>query len=288
LGSPGLFFPSAVQKHFKQELFNDNFLLTWVHRKHKKRNQMEFTLETLDTSRLTHLEAGQLLRRHLADLSTIDRELATDAPYNQYVADLEDRVTGYEQGVARIQKNKDTENVKLADVGRDKAISALGRSVRVFEVSDVAEEVEAARVLNIVLGNLRNLSALNYEAETLAIDKLTGDLESEEYAGRVALLNIGRYVERLKAANQNFKTIFGSRIQGQAMEEVFDMKMFRTETFKKYNQFCSYVLAMANATQAPLFVTAVNLLNAGRKYYADLLARRTAGEADEEEETPSE
>ncbi len=249
---------------------------------------MEFTLEPLNYNNLTNLEGGQLLRRHLADLSTIDRELATDAPYNQYVADLEDRVAGYEQGVARIQKNEDTENVKRADVGRDKAISALGRFISVFEMSDAAEEVEAARVLNIVLGNINSLRKLNYEAETLAIDKLTGILESEEYAGHVALLNIGRYVERLKAANQNFKTIFGSRIQGQAMEEVFDMKMFRTETFKKYNQFCSYVLAMANATQAPLFVTVVNLLNAGRKYYADMLARRTAGQADEEEETPSE
>jgi hypothetical protein len=249
---------------------------------------MEFTLEPLETGRLTNLEGGQLLRRHIADLSTIDRELATDAPYNQYVADLEDRAAGYEQGVARIQKNEETENVKHADVGRDKAISALGRSIRVFEVSDVAEEVEAARVLSIVLGNVRNLSILNYEAETLAIDKLTGDLESEEYAGRVTLLNIGRYVERLKTANETFKTIFANRIQAEALEEVFDMKMFRTETFKKYNQFCSYVLAMANATQAPLFVTAVNLLNAGRKYYADLLARRTGGEGEEEEETPSE
>jgi len=77
---------------------------------------MEFILEPLNSKRLTNLEGGQLLRRHLADLSTIDRELATDAPYNQYVADLEDRVASYEQGVARIQKNEDTENVKLADL----------------------------------------------------------------------------------------------------------------------------------------------------------------------------
>jgi hypothetical protein len=44
-----------------------------------------------------------------------------------------------------------------------------------------------------------------------------------------------------------------------------------------YSDFCNYVLAMAKALNTPLFVNALNLLNAGRKYYADMLARRSGG-----------
>jgi len=46
--------------------------------------------------------------------------------------------------------------------------------------------------------------------------------------------------------------------------------------FRRYSEFCDYVLAMAKGLDTPLFTTTLNLLNAARKYYADLLARRTA------------
>ena len=40
--------------------------------------------------------------------------------------------------------------------------------------------------------------------------------------------------------------------------------------------FCNYVLAMSKVVENPLFTTSLSLLNTARKYYADLLARRTA------------
>ena len=39
---------------------------------------------------------------------------------------------------------------------------------------------------------------------------------------------------------------------------------------------------LAKATHAPLFPAALNLLNTARKYYADILARRMALNAEEE------
>jgi hypothetical protein len=54
------------------------------------------------------------------------------------------------------------------------------------------------------------------------------------------------------------------------------MKAICTETTAKYGEFTVYVLAMAKALEAPLFVKTLNLLNTAHKYYADLLAHRTA------------
>ena len=47
------------------------------------------------------------------------------------------------------------------------------------------------------------------------------------------------------------------------------MKTIRMDALKKYSDFTTYVLAMAKALEAPLFIQALNLLNTARKYYAD-------------------
>lgn len=117
---------------------------------------------------------------------------------------------------------------------------------------------------------------MNYEAETMAIDKLISELEKPAHAAKVDLLNLGRYVTRLKTKNEVFKTHFNARIQSEASEKAYNMKAVRKETFQIYKEFCNYVLAMANALDTPLFNQALDLLNASRSYYADLLARRTS------------
>ena len=52
---------------------------------------MKHSLQPLWVSKLTNLEGGQLMKRHLNDLGTIDPALMTDVPFNAYVKDL----TGY-------------------------------------------------------------------------------------------------------------------------------------------------------------------------------------------------
>ena len=87
---------------------------------------------------------------------------------------------------------------------------------------------------------------------------------------------MSKYVGRLNDTNNTFKNLFGGRMVGSAMTETYDMKAIRSELQSTYSEFCDYVLAMAKAFNTPLFVSALNLLNTARKYYADQLARRTA------------
>ena len=149
-------------------------------------------------------------------------------------------------------------------------------ALKLYAVSDDPAEVEASRVLGILLGSFKNLARLNYEAESIGIEKLVNELESVNYAGKVSLLNIGRYVTRMKMSNQNFKTLFSNRMVTEATTETYDLQAIRKEMSKQYSEFTSYVLAMAKALDTPLFNTALTLLNTARKYYADLLARRAS------------
>jgi len=246
---------------------------------------MKLKLEPLRTPSLTNMEVGQLINRHLTDFNTIDPALKTDAPFNVYINDLGLQSAVYQKGLAQVQMNEETQKIVLADAARDKANSAFGAGLKLYALSDIPEEAEASRSLNILFGTYKNLSTLSYEAETLAIDKLVGELLSPAYSSKISLLQMDRYVTRMKNANEAFKPLFSGRMVATAMTETYDMKILRAALLNKYSVFAKYVLAMAMATDNPLFANALNLLNTARKYYDDMIAKRNGPKKEPEAPT---
>ena len=242
---------------------------------------MKQILEPLKTSALTNMEAGQLMNRHLSDLSTIDPNLLTDVPYNNYMTNITGKMETYKKALAQVQKSEETEKIGLADDARDKAVGAFNMAIKLHAASDDPAEVEASRGLGILFGTYKNLAKLNYEAESLAIDKLTTDLNSPAYIEKVNYLHMNKYVSRLSDTNTTFKNLFSGRMVTDASTESFDMKAIRKDLQETYNDFTAYVLSMAKATESQLFATALNLLNTARKYYSDLLARRATPKPEE-------
>lgn len=244
---------------------------------------MKLELEPLRLAGLSNLEAGQLIIRHLSDLNAVDSSLLTDAPFNSYVQTLSNQSVLFQKGLAQVRKNEETQKIDLADADRDKSTVAFGRGLKLYAVSDDPAEVEASRGLSILFDSFKNLATLSYEAETIAIDKLVSELTSPAYSSKVSLLQMDWYVTRLQNTNNNFKTLFGGRMVTTATTESYDLKVIRAETITKYGEFTTYVLAMAKALEAPLFIQTLNLLNTARKYYADLLARRVTPKKEKKE-----
>lgn len=236
---------------------------------------MKVILESLKISALTNMEAGQLINRHVSDLATIDSSIATDVPYNNYLQEIGHKMELYRNALLQIQKSDETEKILLADAARDKAIIAFSLALKLHGVSDDPAEVEASRCLGILFDKYKNLGRLNYEAETLGIDKLTDELNSPDYSDKINYLNMGKYVARMTNANDLFKNLFGERMVTSANTESYNMKILRSELQYLYNDFTNYVLAMAKVSENTLFQAALSLLNTARKYYADLLAKRT-------------
>lgn len=241
---------------------------------------MKHSLEPLRVSMLTNMECGQLMKRHLNDVRTINPAMLTDEPFNEYVRVLTVNANLYEKALAQVRKNEETEKIMLADDVRDKALEAFGKALKLYAVSDDAAEVEASRGLRILFDSFKNLAVLNYEAESIGIDKLLGELERTDYAAKISLLKMERYVTRIKVANETFKALFSGRMIAVALTETYDLKSIRREMSVRYGEFCDYVLAMAKVRDASLFTITLDLLNAARKYYADQLARRFASKAD--------
>lgn len=247
---------------------------------------MKKNLEPLSPSVLTNMEFGQLINRHESDLSTIDPTLITDEPYKNYLIEIHAQKEIYQNALAQVRKNEETERILIADKERDQAVSAFNLALKLHASSDNGEEVEVARILRILFGNYKNLAKLNFESESLAIDKLTGELQSPAYSVKIDMLHMTKYVTRLVDTNANFKTLFGSRMVGNAMTETYNMKTIRTNLQEIYGEFCFYVTAMANALDTPLFNISLDLINTARKYYADQLARHIAAKTDEPKVAP--
>ena len=237
---------------------------------------MNLILEPLTFSALTNMEAGQLMIRHQSDLSTIEASLLTDVPYNNYMEQISIKTEMYFAALAQVQKNEETEKILLADKARDKALSSVNLALKLHASADDTVEVEASRSLKILFGTFKNIAKLNYEAESLAIDKLVNELNSAAYSEKIATLHMNKYVSRLSETNDIFKNLFGGRMVDTAMTESYDMKTIRKELQVIYKDFVNYVFAMAKATESQLFTTALNLLNAARKYYNDQMLSKTA------------
>jgi len=235
---------------------------------------MSNSLEPLKSSFLTNLEFGSLMDQHLRDLATIDQALLTDQPYNAYLQKIADGTDYYMKGLANARKNDETEKISRANKVRNKAIVAFSLNLKLYLLSDDTAEVDAGKSLRNLYKTFKNPAKLNYEAKTFAINKLVSELENERYAEKVTFLNIGRYVTRMKIANQQFDALFRGRMVTEAFTETYDMRAMRSELLADYNEFTAYILAMSNALKTPLFITTLLLLNTTRSYFAVLLARR--------------
>ena len=243
---------------------------------------MAYALESLKVSRLQVMEAGQLTSRTINDVGTIDPALKTDVPYNNYVTKLGDISELYFRALAQVRKREETELIVKADGFRDKTISSFKMAIKLHLAAIDPEEAEAARGLSILFGAYKEIDKMNFEAESLAIDKLVSDLNTPAYSEKINSLHMEKYVNNMAEANASFKNLFSQRLQGVAATEVFDIKIIRKEMQTLYDDFCEYVLALAKATDLPLFVDSLSLINTSRKYYADLLARREGNAKNDE------
>lgn len=229
-------------------------------------------LQSLSLTRLTNLEFGQHTKSVLNGITTLNN--ATDEGFTNYLAQLATNIDNYDRAMIQVQKSDETDKIVHADQLRDKAVTALGRYLRVFELSENEDEVLAYKSLNTLLKTYKGIQTWNFEEESNGIDNLLNDLNEGKYLASVTLLNMTSYVSRITTRNNDFKTLFAGRTQEVASKEVFDVKKLRSDLKTTYTDLADYVLSMSKSKNTAEFNKALDLINTVRKYYSDLLAKR--------------
>ncbi len=232
-------------------------------------------LHKLSIARLTHLEAGQLIKSSIKDLETAGINTTTDTHIDKYVQQMSTDSVLYDKALLQIKKNQETEEIANLDHIRDLSLSAFNRQLKVYELSKNPAIVEAYKAVTIVVKNYKNLASLNYEAESNGIDNLIADFNSPAYAPHLATLNMAEFITEIKTANDDFKLKFSKRTTDISFTEVYNMKLIRKATFENYNNYTQYVLSLARVnTGDDYYKNILNIINQTRKYYSDMLAKR--------------
>ena len=235
-------------------------------------------LHKLNNARLTHLEAGQLIKSSVKDLETAAINPATDSHINSYVNQMITDSALFDKGLLQIKKNQETDEIARLDRLRDLSLSAFNRQLKVYELSINPAFVAAYKAITIVVKNYKNLATLNYEAESNGIDNLIADFNSPAYAPHIATLNMGAFLGSIAAANDDFKVLFSKRTTDISFTEVFNIKEIRKTAFANYTNYTQYVLSLARVNTGDAYYNNIlNIINQTRKYYSDLLAKREGG-----------
>ena len=232
-------------------------------------------LESLNVARLSNLEFGQLLKSTCNGLGNLEGISITDEILANYVSTLEAKSGDYDKSQLQIAKSDETAKIVEADKQRDNAITALLRILKVFELSDNFTELEAFTSLSNLFSNYKGIQSWNFEEETNGIDNLLTDFGTPKYNQHLTTLGILPFVERIKAANDQFKLLFSGRTHEKANKEIYDVKLLRQEINKVYTDMTNYVLSLSKALDSEQYNRSLNLINTTRKYYSDMLARRT-------------
>lgn len=235
-------------------------------------------LHKLNIARLTHLEAGQLIKSSIKDLETAGVNTTTDTYIAKFVQTLSADTVLYDKGLLQIKKNEETDEVARLDRVRDLSIGSFFKQLDVFENTRNANKLIAFKSLDIVAHKYNGLSNLNYEAESNGIDNLLAEITNTSYASHIMTLNMTEFVEDIQQTNDEFKQKFSQRSATISSTEIFNLKLIRKATFDNYNKYIQYVVSLANVdTGNDYHKNILNIINQNRKYYSDLLARRQGG-----------
>lgn len=237
-------------------------------------------LYTLNTARLQYLETGQFIIRFLTDFESLNLDPATDPEFKNLYDSLKTQSPIYDEALMQVRAKTESELLIAQDDIRDKKLATLRRAVGVYRYSDEPAEQSAYNLLRILLSVYKKIEVANFEAETLGLSNLVAELRSATYSFEVKTLGLTVHVNNLETANNNFKTTFNTRSTTTINTAVYDTKLLRKNILVTYRDLAEYLYVMAKRKNTAFYTNTFTVINNGRKYYADILAKRLGNNGD--------
>ncbi len=228
---------------------------------------MDHYLEDLNTSKLTYLEFAQLIKKHLTDILNLGKDLIDDPVVKTYIHQLTKILEPYEFLLEKVIRIKSAPKIGDADFECLNALNAFLMLLEVNLISNDSNEIEASGMIVKLTQKYKNVENLKFIEETESLSQLIFDLSRENYLSSVKLLHLERYVNRLNLSNQNLKILLSELESIEYIQMFSDMKNLRVKMVEIYNEFTSYILAMAKSNHQLQYFILLNLLNAKREEY---------------------
>ncbi len=231
-------------------------------------------LNSLDVSRLHHAEFGQFIIRFFEDFDKTTLDAAADADFKTMFEGLHAKIPNYNAGLEQIRASEESEKIAKADIVRDDDMQALKDSLKPFRNAKTQSEKDAYTAIKIIMDQYKGVENNSYEEETNRLNTLITKLQSAETADHIAVLGITKFINHLSDSNTAFNDLFAHRSFQTSQKITYDVKALRRTLTKDYRKMANYITAMAEVKTGDYYKDVLTVLNNGRKYFSDVLARR--------------
>lgn len=231
---------------------------------------------------LHHAEFGQLMVRFFEDFSQTSLDANSDADFKRMFDPLNTQISGYNTALNQIRAHEESEKIAKADKVRDTDVQALKDSVKPYRNAKAQTEKDAYTAINLLLNQYKGVEDASYEEETNILNSLAARLQSPEYSSYVTTLGIMKFVNQVTDSNLAFNDLFAHRSYQISQKQVYDVKALRRTLTNDYKQMVNYIATLAGVKTDSFYKDVLAVINNGRTYFANLLARRNGKPNDPE------
>lgn len=167
------------------------------------------------------------------------------------------------EGIAlvSISKSATSEQIEIADKGRDSAYRCIVDDVRSKEGHFMPEVKEAAKRVLVILDRYGNLAPKPNDEESGLITSLIDDLRTKAAADLVTLSNV-EWIDELERLNDAFIALEASRNSEEANRTELRMKQVRVEVDAAYKKIEKRINALIELNGEEPYAKFVKELNA--------------------------
>jgi hypothetical protein len=175
-----------------------------------------------------------------------------------------------EKQIVDAQKSSDyTQQIANADHRDDRLITGIRETVNAALHHFDPAVVTAAQSLQLRLKAFGEIQAKSYEEEAAAINILTGDLQSAEYASKVELLGLAPWVNELVEAVADFEELLKQRNIEQSSKPKQRLRDIRKQIETVYRNMINHISSADTLDTADTYTEFINRLNTQITYFND-------------------
>ena len=157
---------------------------------------------------------------------------------------LRDAVTAEDENLQISAKSLTTDKIADADKERDKLYAGYKKAVSGYEGFPDDAMADAAKVLAQHIKDYKINPQMQLDKETGLLVNFLQDLEGK-FAAQVKTLNLGAFVEKMKAANEAVRELTGQRTDERSAKPAGALKTARLASDEAYKTLVQHVNAHA-------------------------------------------
>ena len=194
---------------------------------------------------LTHLNNGahfQFIKNILTDAEK-DTAVVRDA--ETQVTALRTAFDAENEALVLSRKNALSDDITAADNERDELFLGFKKAVKAYLSFPMEDYVKAAKTLQQHLIDYNSLTATEQmDQETALMTNFISDIETK-YTAEIETLNLGTFVEKMKAANEKVEEYRVLRKKSKMTQTIGALRKARLATDEAYKKLIEMVKALA-------------------------------------------